>query len=290
MIDTHCHLSHDRFRADRDAVLERARTAGVTAAIEVGWDLASSRAALALARLHPGTLYPAAGIHPHYAAAAPADTIAELRALAAEASRAAGASGAPEASRAPVAPLVAIGETGLDFYRNLSPRERQEEIFRAHIRLARELGLPLVVHSREATARTLEILAAETAGGAANGAGGVLHCFSGNRAEAQEAVERGFLLGFGGTLTYGDQELAAVAREIPATALLLETDAPYLAPAPRRRERNEPAWMATVREHLAEIRQVSPEEIDRATTENARRLFRLPRPAADPPPAAGEVR
>ena len=284
MIDTHCHHTHDRFRADRDAVLERARTAGVTAAIEVGWDLASSRAALALARQHPGTLYPAVGIHPHYAAAAPADTIAKLRALAAEASLAPGASGAPGA------PLVAIGETGLDFYRNLSPRERQEEIFRAHIRLARELGLPLVVHSREATARTLEILAAETAGGAANGAGGVLHCFSGNRAEAQEAVERGFLLGFGGTLTYGDQELAAVARETPATALLLETDAPYLAPSPRRRERNEPAWMATVREHLAEIRQVSPEEIDRATTENARRLFRLPGPAAEPPPAAGEVR
>jgi TatD DNase family protein len=277
MIDTHCHLSHDRFRADRDAVLERARAAGVTAVVEVGWDLASSRAAIELARRHPGTLFPTAGIHPHYVAAAPAGAIAELRALA--------AGGA----------LVAIGETGLDFYRNLSPRDRQEELFRAHIRLAREFALPLVVHSREATARTLEILAAEagaargagTATGAANGAGGVLHCFSGNRAEAQEAVDRGFLLGFGGTLTYGDDELRAVARAVPAAALLLETDAPYLAPAPRRRERNEPAWMAAARERLAAIRGVSPAEIDRITTENARRLFRLPVTAAAAPAAGG---
>lgn len=259
MIDTHCHLSHDRFRADRDAVIERARAAGIVAAIEVGWDLASSRAAVELARRHPGTLFPTAGIHPHYAAAAPAGAIEAMRALAAGG-----------------APLVAIGETGLDFYRNLSPRERQEELFRAHIRLARELALPLVVHSREATARTLAILAEERTGGAGDGAAGVLHCFSGNRAEAQEAQALGFLLGVGGTLTYGDQELAAVVREAPATALVLETDAPYLAPAPGRRERNEPALMASVCERLAALRGTTPKEIDRITTGNARRLFRLP--------------
>ena len=271
MIDTHCHLSHDRFRADRDAVLERARVAGVTAVIEVGWDLASSRAAVELARWHPGRLFPAAGIHPHYVADAPADAIATLHTLA--------TSGTP---------LVAIGETGLDFYRDLSPRERQEELFRAHIQLARALGLPLIVHSREATARTIEILAAETAGGDEHFAGGVLHCFSGNRSEARKATELGLLLGFGGTLTYGDGELAAVAREVPATALLLETDAPYLAPVPHRRERNEPARMATARAHLAAFRGVSGDEIDRVTTENARHLFRLPIAAGQP--AAGVVR
>jgi TatD DNase family protein len=262
MIDTHCHLSHDRFRADRDAVMERARAAGVVAAIEVGWDLASSRAAVELARRHPGTLFPTAGIHPHHVADAPAGAVEALRALAAGG-----------------APLVAIGETGLDFYRNLSPRERQEELFRAHIRLARELSLPLVVHSRDATARTLAILAEETAAAAGGGLAGVLHCFSGNRAEAQEAQELGFLLGVGGTLTYGDAELAAVVREAPAAALVLETDAPYLAPAPHRRERNDPALMAIVRERLAALRGTTAEEIDRITTENARRLFRLPLPA-----------
>jgi TatD DNase family protein len=264
MIDTHCHLSHDRFRTDRATVIERARAAGVKATIEVGWDLDSSRAAIALAADHQGFLFPTAGIHPHYVAGAPPGAMDALRSLAAGAT-----------------PLVAIGETGLDFYRNLSPQDAQERLFRAHIRLARELALPLVVHSREATARTLTILDEELADGRAGGGtgGGVLHCFSGNRAEAQEAHRLGFLLGIGGTLTYGDDELAAVVRTAPAAALLLETDAPYLAPAPHRRERNEPALMAVVRERLAALRGTTPEEIDRITTENARHLFHLPLPA-----------
>jgi TatD DNase family protein len=169
MIDTHLHLSHQRFDRDREAVLERARAAGVVAAIEVGWDLDSSQAAISLAARHPGFLFPAAGIHPHYVGDAPPRAMETVRLLAAE------------------APIVAVGETGLDLYRNLSPQERQEELFRQHIHLAREIGLPLIVHSRAATDRVLTILTEE---GAAS-VGGVLHCFSGARARQGGARDPG---------------------------------------------------------------------------------------------------
>ncbi len=255
MIDTHLHLSHSRFGHDREAVLERAQAAGVVGAVEVGWDLESSAAAVALAARHPGVLFPAAGIHPHYAAKAPDGAIDLLRELARR------------------APLVAVGETGLDFHRDLSPRDRQEDLFRQHIRLARELALPLVVHSRSATARVLELLEQEMDG---DPAGGVLHCFSGDREEARRAAGLGFHLGVGGALTYGDPELAAVVSAASAHLLLLETDAPYLTPEPGRRERNEPARLAAVRDRIALLRGSSPAAVDRLTTENAARLFRLP--------------
>jgi TatD DNase family protein len=171
-------------------------------------------------------------------------------------------------------PLVAIGETGLDFYRNLSPRVEQEDLFRAHIGLACELGLPLVVHSREATDRVLEILEEELAG--RDHTGGVLHCFSGDRRAAGRAADLGFHLGVGGTLTYDDHELAQVVSRAPAWQLLLETDAPYLAPAPHRRERNEPAHLVIVRELVADLREEAAEGVEATTTENACRLFRLP--------------
>jgi TatD DNase family protein len=255
MIDTHLHLSHRRFDRDRDAVLLRARAAGMIAAVEVGWDLASSAGAVALARRHPEQLFPTVGIHPHDAAAAPDDAIDQLRPLIAG------------------APIVAVGETGLDFYRLLSPAAVQESLFRAHIRLARECQLPLVIHSREATGRVLDLLAEE--GG--NPAGGVLHCFSGDAAEAQRATEElDLCLGVGGTLTYGEPELLQAIAAAPDDRLLLETDAPYLTPEPDRREQNEPARLDRVRERLAVLRGTTPEAIDRSTTTNAIRLFRLP--------------
>ncbi len=265
MIDTHLHLSHARFSRDREAVLARTRAAGVIAAIEVGWDLASSQAAIALAARHRGVLFPAAGIHPHSAAAAPAGAIEALRALA--------RSGAP---------LIAVGETGLDFFRNLSPREHQEDLFRAHIRLAQDLALPLIVHSRAATARVLAILTDEIDRAGGRSPGGVLHCFSGDRGEAEQAADLGFLIGVGGTLTYRDSGLEEVVRTAPASQLLLETDAPYLAPAPDRRVRNEPARLPAVRARVAALRGVSARHVDRMTTENAIRLFRLPIAAPEP--------
>jgi TatD DNase family protein len=254
MIDTHLHLSNRRFDRDRDAVLARAHAAGVIAAVEVGWDLPSSAAAVALAARHSDRLFPTAGIHPHEAEAAPPDAIDQLTALIAG------------------APVVAVGETGLDFYRLLSPAATQEVLFRAHIRLARTLALPLVIHSREATGRVLDLLAEE--GG--NPMSGVLHCFSGNRAQAQRATsELDLFLGVGGTLTYGDPELLQAIAAVPEDRLLLETDAPYLTPEPQRRERNEPARLTAVRERLAVVRGTTPEAIDRSTTSNAIRLFRL---------------
>ena len=265
MIDTHLHLSHERFAPDRDAVIARARAAGMTAAIEVGWDLASSADAIALAAHHPGLLFPTAGIHPHYVAEAPADAERRLEELLANGSAA------------------AVGETGLDFYRNLSPAEIQEAFFRLHVRLARAHRLPLVIHSREATQRVLDVLAEE--GG--NPAGGVLHCFSGGPAEARRATQDLDLhLGVGGTLTYGDPGLVQAIAEAPAERLLLETDAPYLAPIPHRRERNEPARLPLVKERLAALRGITPEDVDRVTTTNAIRLFRLP--VSNPSPAIPE--
>jgi TatD DNase family protein len=265
MIDTHLHLSHRRFDGDRDLVLARALAAGIRAAVEVGWDLASSAGAIALAALHPDRLFPTAGIHPHEAEAAPADAIERLQGLLAH------------------SPIVAVGETGLDFYRNLSPPAVQEALFRAHIRLAREHRLPLVIHSRAATGRVLDLLAEEGGGPA----GGVLHCFSGDRADARRATqELGLCLGVGGTLTYDDPEHQAAIAEAPADSLLLETDAPYLTPEPHRRERNEPARMAIVRERLAALRGITPDAIARTTTANAIRLFRLPveEPESEPAP------
>jgi len=264
MIDTHLHLSHRRFDGDRDQVLARALAAGITAAVEVGWDLASSAGAIAIAAQHPARLFPTAGIHPHEAEAAPPDAMAQLEAFIAE------------------APLVAIGETGLDFYRNLSPADVQEQLFRAHIRLGQEHRLPLVIHSRAATGRVLALL--EEEGGSP--AGGVLHCFSGDRTEARRATqELGLCLGVGGTLTYNDPEHQAAIAEAPADRLLLETDAPYLTPEPHRRERNEPARMAIVRERLAALRGTTPDVIAQTTTANAIRLFRLPVPAPGSEPA-----
>ena len=261
MIDTHLHLSHGRFAPDRDAVIARAQAAGMTAAIEVGWDLPSSADAIALATRHPGLLFPTAGIHPHYVADAPADAELRLEEILAS------------------APAAAVGETGLDFYRNLSPAGTQEAFFRMHVRLARAHRLPLVIHSREATQRVLEVLAEE--GG--NPAGGVLHCFSGGPADARRATgELDLHLGVGGTITYGDPDLAQAIAEAPAERLLLETDAPYLAPIPHRRERNEPARLQLVKERLAALRGITPEDVDRTTTANAIRLFRLPVPDLSP--------
>jgi TatD DNase family protein len=249
MIDTHCHLGSSRYKKDRAEVMARARAAGVTRFLEVGYDLATSERGLALAVEHPD-VWTAVGIHPHEVARAPEGAFERLRELAQD----------PR--------VVAIGECGLDFYRDLSPRDLQRDWFERQIALAKDIGKPLVVHVRDAMDEAIDRLEQARPPRA-----GVLHCYSGNAAQALRAAALGFALGFGGSLTYGDAALEEAARAVPATALLLETDAPYLVPEPKDTKRNEPALLTRVRAQLAALRGVSEKVIDDLTTENATRLL-----------------
>jgi TatD DNase family protein len=251
VIDSHCHLSSSRFKKDRAETLARARAAGVSVIIEVGYDVASSERAVRLAAQEPD-IRASAGVHPHEVEKTPAGAIDEIRRLAGE----------PR--------VVAIGEIGLDFFRNLSPQEMQREWFARQLELATDLDLPVIIHTRDAMDEmldTLERLAPPRRG--------VLHCYSGNAAQARRAVDLGFYLGFGGTLTYGEESLEEAARVTPREKLLLETDAPYLVPEPRDTKRNEPSLLPRVRSRLAEIRGEKEEEVDAFTTENTIRLFAL---------------
>ena len=252
MIDTHCHLTDRRFDEDRERVLDRARHAGVTRFVEIAYAPSIVPRAQALATAHPA-VFLCLGVHPSESAKVPDTWLASLR----------------EEARHPR--VVALGETGLDFYRDYAPRADQERWFRAQLALADELGLPVVVHQRSALAETLAILEESRPQ-----AGGVLHCFD----DGPEAVERaralGFRLGLGGCLTYGHGPLEEAVKVAPAEMLVLETDAPWLEPEPRSLRRNEPALLTRVLRRLCELRGWAPEEADRITTENARALFRLP--------------
>jgi TatD DNase family protein len=249
VIDTHCHLSSSRFQKDRAAVLARARAAGVTRFVEVGYDLGTSERAVRLAAAEPD-VWASVGLHPHEVAKGAPETLPALARLA----------------RAPR--VVAVGEIGLDFYRDLSPRDTQREWFRAQLALAAEAGLPVILHTRDAMDEMLDTLAAH-----APPRRGILHCYAGDAAQARRAVDLGFALGIGGSLTHGFPDLEAAVRSVPRTALVLETDAPYLVPAPRDTKRNEPALLARVRAALAALRGESQEEVDAFTTENALRVL-----------------
>lgn len=252
VIDTHCHLCDKRFDKDRDAVLARAFEAGVTHLVEIAYAPKIADQAFALAAAHPN-IYLCVGVHPSESGKIGDDYLPLLR------------------DHARHARVVAIGETGLDFYRDDAPRADQERWFRAQIELAEELGLPLVIHQRSARDDVLAMLEA-----ARPAAGGVLHCFD----DAAEVVERaraiGFKLGLGGCLTYGHAELEDAVRGAPADMLMLETDAPYLEPEPRSLRRNEPALLRRVLAKLCELRGWTPEETVRTTRANAKELFRLP--------------
>jgi len=253
-IDSHCHLDHPDFDADRAAVVSRARAAGVTHLITVGTDLDSSARAKALARAHP-EVFATVGVHPHDAGAAPADYLARLPALA-------------DDTR-----VVAIGEIGLDFHYDLSPRDVQRRLFVEQIGLARQLGLPVVVHLREAYDEGLGALQREGAGEV----GGVIHCFSGTLAQAQRALELGFSVSIPGIVTYAHPgELREVVRALPLDSLLVETDAPYLAPVPRRGQRNEPAFLRHTVDRIAELTGNTVADVRRTTGRAAARRFGLP--------------
>jgi len=270
LVDTHAHLDDRAFAADREAVIARAVAAGVSRILTVGVDLPSSRAAVALAEKHPA-VYAAVGLHPHDARKWNEATVRELRGLAQH----------PR--------VVAIGETGLDFYRNLSPREAQIAAFRAQLALAGEVGLPVIIHDREAHGEVMAILRQWVERVRSPGpavpppARGVLHAFSGDLALAEAASNLGFCIALGGPLTFAHaRRTVEVARQLPLDRLLLETDCPYLTPEPFRGRRNEPAYVRYVAERLAQIRAQPVEVVAKASTQNALALFpRLPSVSAN---------
>jgi len=248
LIDSHAHLDSPKFDGDREAVVERAREAGVAAILNVGGDLASSRAAVALAERYD-FVYAAVGVHPHDARTVTPAVLDELRALA----------------RHPK--VVAVGEIGLDYYRDLSPRPVQRQAFADQLALAAELGLPVVVHSREA----LDDVLAGLRGWEGTG---VLHSYSGGLERLEEVLELGFSIGISGPVTFPKAErLRVVAAAVPLERLLVETDCPYLTPVPYRGRRNEPAYVRYVAQAVARARGMEAEPLARATADNARRLF-----------------
>ena len=247
--DSHVHLNSPRFGRDANQVWERAKKAGVGAAVVVGYDLASSRRAIELARDNNG-LFAAVGIHPHSSDESTAEAMTELARLAEDPS------------------VVAIGETGLDFYRNLQTSAVQERSFKSHLRLAAECGMPAIVHVRDAFGEALRCLRDYEGEG-------VIHCYTGGPSELAGFLERGLHISFSGVVTYAsEQAVRDAARMVPAERVLVETDCPYLAPAPKRRKRNEPAYLVQVVERMAEIRDMPMAEIARLTYRNAERLFR----------------
>ena len=259
LIDTGANLTHDTFAADLGLVLQRARRAGITQQLITGVDLPSTQQGIALARQHPGSLFATAGIHPHNSNAVPNDWITQLKALLAQ----------PE--------VRALGEAGLDFYRNFSPPEVQEQVFEAQLELAAQGQLPLFLHCRDSGARFFSLLHAWR-----DKIHGVLHCFTGDEAELKQALDAGLYIGITGWIC--DERRGAalqrLVRQIPAERIVIETDAPYLMPRTIRpqpkHQRNEPALLPWVLHTLALCRGCDAEQLAWQTSANARLLFNLP--------------
>ncbi|NVO00774.1 MAG: YchF/TatD family DNA exonuclease [Geobacteraceae bacterium] len=255
LIDSHAHIYGREFTEDFDTMMQRAAEAGVEKIMVIGADLESSIQAVALAEKYPH-LYAAVGIHPHDAAEVSAECYDKVINLARSSAK-----------------VVAIGEIGLDFYRDRSPRDVQEDVFRRFIRLARELQLPLVIHDRDAHDKVMAILREESAAEV----GGVLHCFSGDLQMALECIEMGFYISIPGTVTYANNHsLHEVVKGVKTEHLLVETDCPYLSPVPHRGKRNEPAYVKFAAEKVAELKGLTLADVARITTLNCEKLFRLP--------------
>jgi len=263
LVDSHAHLDMAKFDADREAVIERARAAGLVAIITIGVDRASSRRAVELATEYE-MVYAAVGVHPHDAKTLDSDTLAELRDLARQ----------PQ--------VVAVGEIGLDYYRDLSPRDVQRRAFQAQLAWAAKLGKPVIIHDREAHADVMAQLsqwAAPLADSPLAGRLGVLHTFSGDLEMAERAIELGFYLSISGPVTYRKAgRLVEIVKALPLDRLLVETDCPFLTPEPHRGQRNEPAYVRFVTERIAALRGMAFGELAAATTANAQRLFQLEAP------------
>jgi TatD DNase family protein len=252
LFDTHAHLHFPEFADDLPAVLERARAAGVRWMLTIGTSAEGSRAAVALAEQEPD-LYAAVGIHPHDAAEADEAALDELRRLAESSGK-----------------VVAVGEIGLDFYRNLSPRDVQLGVFRRQLDLARRVGKPVLVHCREAHAETLEVLSAE----GLPATGGIMHCFSGDAEVARRCLDLGLLISLAGPVTYPNaRKLPEVVKLAPADRLVVETDCPFLPPQPYRGKRNEPAYLPITAARVAELKGLPAAAFGARMAENALALF-----------------
>ena len=251
LVDSHCHLDDSKFDADREQVIERALAAGVERlmAIGTGDGPADLRTAIRQAEQYP-FIFATIGVHPHDASKATPETFAELRDLA----------GHPK--------VLAVGEIGLDYHYDFSPREVQRAVFEKQLEVAAESGHPIVIHTREAWADTMAILRERWRGA------GIMHCFTGDEEQAREALALGFHLSFGGVLTFPKAEsVRQAARITPEDRLLVETDCPYLAPVPHRGKRNEPSFVVETVRRLAEVRGSTPAAIAGLTTSNFERLF-----------------
>lgn len=253
LFDSHAHIDDSRFDSDRLETIERARENGVTAIINIGADMASSARSVALAQAYEG-IYAAVGIHPHDAKAAvnaDYDRMAEW---------------VDKEKK-----VVAIGEIGLDYYYDLSPREVQQEVFIRHIDLARQLRKPIIIHDRDAHGDVMNIVKKE-----AKGIIGVFHCYSGSLEMAKEVLKLGFYVSFAGPVTFAKStKLKEIAAAVPLERLLVETDSPYLTPHPHRGRRNEPAHVRLVAEEVARLRGLSLEAVAEATTQNVKQLFHI---------------
>ena len=271
MIDTHCHIDEEAFEPDREEVIARQQQSGVQAMIVPGVNVASINSVMEVCHAHPGYCYPALGLHPEDVKADWREQLATVEA----------------AIRAHRDELVAIGEIGLDYYWDKTYKEEQKEVLRRQLLLARELNLPVILHNREATEDILSIvntIANDQSPITNNQLRGVFHCYSGSKETAEIILKMGFYLGIGGVLTFKNSKLSETLKELNQSSitnhqlpitnrLLLETDAPYMAPTPHRGERNESRFMALVAERLAQVLNVSVDEIIEATSANARQLF-----------------
>ncbi len=253
LFDSHAHIDDNRYSRDRDLVLEHARDNGVKYILNPGADLNSSIAAVNLAEKYD-MIYAAVGVHPHDAKNMDENTLAILKSL---------------TNRNKV---VAIGEIGLDFYRDLSPRQEQEKWFKKQIELAQEVKLPIIIHSRDAHGKVFDILKEYNAGDM----GCVMHCYSSSVELAREYIKMGVYISLAGPITFKNAARAYdLAKEIPLEWLLIETDAPYLTPEPHRGKRNEPAYVRYVAEQVARAKGISLQEVSEQSTENAKKLFNI---------------
>lgn len=258
MIDTHAHLDMDPFDGDREEVILRARETGVNTIVTVGIDPESCRKAVELAESYDG-IYAALGVHPHFAGKFSEADIASLEQMAQN----------PR--------VVAVGETGMDLFRDYSPEEEQRILFRRHLEIADRVDKPIVIHCRQAEHEVIPILREWVSGKrGSEKSPGVIHCFNGNMDNALEYLDMGFYLAFGAYIGYPSSlELRNIVARVPADSLVVETDCPFLPPQARRGKRNEPAYMAQTVELIAKIRQVPVETVAAETTRNAVKLFGL---------------
>ncbi|MFS0604865.1 TatD family hydrolase [Peribacillus frigoritolerans] len=251
LFDTHVHVNAEQFNEDLEDVIERAKEAGVDNMVVVGFDRPTIIRAMELIETYD-FMYAAVGWHPVDAIDMTEDDLQWIEEL----------SNHPK--------VVAIGEMGLDYHWDKSPKDVQMEVFRKQIRLAKKVGLPIIIHNREATADIVNILKEEEA----SRVGGIMHCFSGSAETALECINMNFYISLGGPVTFKNaKKPKEVAAAVPLDRLLIETDCPYLAPHPYRGKRNEPSYVKLVAEQIAEIKELTIEEVSQATTENAKKLF-----------------